>query len=229
MDKINENNSNDWLQESRHPLKRISSKLVIAVLVAVLLPFFGLIYFIDTQIDTRLKENIVRQSLLSLAGDLANEANTMMRKRNTDLLLMASDILGDRSILECIREIELLKSQGQINKAGASKTWGPGPIRRWMQEPESDERWYWKTFWRRTQTEMFNQYIRLRKVYDLLLSTGNLQQYKPRWFSAEQRNPHRSFLPELFHAALVPGSYHRENVPCGPSHIRPFTRETRQQ
>ncbi len=172
MGKINENNSNDRLQESRHPLKRISSKLVIAVLVAVLLPFFGLVYFIDTQIDTRLKDNIVRQSLLSLAGDLANEVNTMMRKRNTDLLLMASDILGDRSILEHIREIELLKSQGQISKVDGSKTWGPDALRKWTQDPESDERWYWKTFWRGTQTEMFNQYIRLRSVYDLFLLVG---------------------------------------------------------
>ena len=84
--------------QSRHPLKRISSRLVIAVLVAVLLPFFGLIYFIDSQIHTRLKENIVERSLLSLATDLANEVNPMMRKRNSDLLLMTTDILGDRSI-----------------------------------------------------------------------------------------------------------------------------------
>ena len=69
---VKKDSSNVEQKESRHILKSISSKLVIAVLVAVILPFFGLVFFIDTQIGTRLKENIVRQSLLSLAGDLAN-------------------------------------------------------------------------------------------------------------------------------------------------------------
>jgi len=153
-------------KESRHILKRISSKLVIAVLVAVILPFFGLVFFIDTQIDTRLKENIVRQSLLSLAGDLANEVNTMMRKRNADLLLLASDITGDKAITEYIREIESLRAQKQ---KGRSKAWSPTTIQKWIQDPESDEMWSWENFWRRTQTDVFNQYIRLRKVYDLML------------------------------------------------------------
>ncbi len=159
-----------WQKESRHPLQRISSKLVIAVLVAVLLPFFGLIYFIDSQIDTRLKENIVRRSLLSLATDLANEVNAMMRKRNSDLLLMTTDILGDRSVLEYIREMEVFKSQEPKNKFHPA--WGPETILEWAKDPESDERWSWKTFWRRTQTDIFNQYVRFREAYDLLLLVG---------------------------------------------------------
>jgi signal transduction histidine kinase len=157
-------------KESRHPLQRISSKLVIAVLVAVLLPFFGLVFFIDSQIDTRLKENIVRRSLLSLAADLANEVNAMMRKRNSDLLLMTTDILGDRSILEYIGEIEIFKTQESKKKF--QPAWRPDTILKWAQDPESDERWSWKTFWRRTQTDMFNQYIRFREAYDLLLLVG---------------------------------------------------------
>lgn len=150
------------MKEWRHPLKRISSKLVIAVLVAVLLPFFGLVYFIDSQIDTRLKENIVKRSLLGLAADLGNEVNAMMRKRNSDLQLMTSDILGDRSVLEYIREIGDFKTS----------SWGPDAILKWAQDPESDERWSWKTFWRRTQTDIFNQYVRFREAYDLLLLVG---------------------------------------------------------
>ncbi|MCX6579563.1 MAG: ATP-binding protein [Candidatus Aminicenantes bacterium] len=157
-------------KESRHPLQRISSKLVIAVLVAVLLPFFGLVYFIDSQIDTRLKENIVRRSLLSLATDLANEVNAMMRKRNSDLLLMTTDILGDRSVLEYIREMEEFKTQEPKEKF--QPAWGPDAILAWAQDPESDERWSWKTFWRRTQTDIFNQYVRFREAYDLLLLVG---------------------------------------------------------
>lgn len=156
-------------KEHRHPLRRISSKLVMAVLVAVILPFFGLVYFIDTQIDTRLKDNIVQQSLQGLAADLAHEVDTMMRKRNIDMLLMASDILGDRAFVEYAREVE---SSGKPRTAGKVNAWGPGVIRKWIQDPDSDVMWSWENFWRRTQTEVFNQYILLRKVYDLILLVG---------------------------------------------------------
>lgn len=156
-------------KESRHPLNRISSRLVLAVLVAVILPFFGLVYFIDSQIDTRLKENIVRQSLLGIAGNLAHEVDTMMRKRNTDLMLMSTDILGDKATTEYLRESETIKYQtGEKN----SRHWSPGAIEKWIREPDSDILWSWRNFWRRTQTDMFNRYIRLREVYDLILLVG---------------------------------------------------------
>jgi signal transduction histidine kinase len=156
-------------KESRHMFKRISSKLVIAVLVAVILPFFGLVYYVDSEIDTRLKENIVRKSLLNLAGDLAHEVDTMMRKRNSDLMLMASGILGDRAITEAIREERTLKAGGpDVGR----KAWGAAAVRQWLEYPESDEMWSWENFWRRTQSDVLNRYIRLRRVYDLLLLVG---------------------------------------------------------
>ena len=67
-------NQTQRYRDSRYFLKGIATKLVLAVLGAVIIPFFGLIYFIDSEIDTRLKENIVKQSLLNLAGDLAHGA-----------------------------------------------------------------------------------------------------------------------------------------------------------
>lgn len=82
-------------RESRHVLKGISAKLISAVLVAVILPFFGLVYFIDSQIETRLKENIVRQSLLSLAEDIASEIDNTIRDCNADVALLASGVSGD--------------------------------------------------------------------------------------------------------------------------------------
>ena len=88
----------DVSREPRHFLKGISAKLLVAVLVAVIIPFFGLVYFIDGQIDTRLKENIVRQSLLSLAGDLSKEIDEMVRNCNADMELIASGIVGEVSI-----------------------------------------------------------------------------------------------------------------------------------
>jgi signal transduction histidine kinase len=104
MDKDTGGGSTVEKREPRHVLKGISAKLILAVLVAVIIPFFGLVYFIDTQIDTRLKENIVRQSLLSLAGDLASEIDNLIRECNADVELLASGMLGDAAIDEYIRE-----------------------------------------------------------------------------------------------------------------------------
>ncbi len=166
MEKHNNGNSQLPITEHRHLLKRISSKLVIAVVVAVILPFFGLVYFIDSQIDTRLKENIVKQSLLSIAGELSGEINTMMRKRNTDIQIMSTDVLGDRAVTEYLREVQPLKIKGQ---APQSKAWNSKALVKLFNDPDSDEMWSWQNYWRRHQTDMFNRYIRYRKVYDLIL------------------------------------------------------------
>lgn len=186
-------------KEPRHPLKRIASKLVMAVLVAVILPFFGLIYFIDTQIDTRLKENIVGQSLQGLAGDLANEVNTMLEKRNIDMLIMSSDILGDRSILEHARELEI----GGPRLHGKSNAWGPAPIREWMQNPDSDVTWSWENFWRRTQTDLFNQYVLLRQVYELIILVGP----DGRLIACSTRTPDGAPLSDETISRLFEGNY----------------------
>ncbi|MCP5050439.1 MAG: HAMP domain-containing protein [bacterium] len=98
MENDNITHSRNARPETRSFLKGISAKLITAVLIAVIIPFFGLVYFIDTQIDTRLKENVVGQSLLSLAGDLASQVDEMIRNRNADLELMASGIVGDAAI-----------------------------------------------------------------------------------------------------------------------------------
>ncbi len=142
--------------ESRHFLKKISSKLVIAVLGAVILPFVGLVYFVDTQIDTRLKINIVNQSLLNLAGDLAHELNTMMKKRNSDLLIMSAGIPPGRAIQEHLGQVE----SDRYNSLSHQKTF-------FTDQPPTRET---KNFsWRNIQTETFNRFVQLRKVYDLIL------------------------------------------------------------
>jgi signal transduction histidine kinase len=139
MNKQNDGVSTLVKRESRHFLKGISSKLILAVLIAVILPYFGLVFFIDTQIDPRLKENIVRQSLLGVAGDLAGKIDKLIRDCNADMGLMASGIFGDAAIDEHLSEIS---SQRRDN------------------------------VWRQSQTDLFNQHIRFRKVYDLFLLIG---------------------------------------------------------
>jgi signal transduction histidine kinase len=148
---INKEDLDPSSRDSRHFLRGIASKLVFAVLGAVIIPFLGLVYFIDTQIDTRLKENIVNQSLLNLAGDLANEVNVMMKKRNSDVLLMSSGILAGQAINEHSENKPI-----SAPELSSIKSAGKGSVSN-------------NLFWRKTQTEVFNQYVALRKVYDLIL------------------------------------------------------------
>ncbi len=62
-------------------LRRISTKLVVAVLTAVVLPFVAFAVFIDTQMAERLTRHLVQQGLLGLAKDLGRAA----RKREPEL------------------------------------------------------------------------------------------------------------------------------------------------
>ncbi|MCP4220115.1 MAG: hypothetical protein GY765_36120 [bacterium] len=160
------NNSVHEAGESRHILKRISSKLLIAVLVAVILPFFGLVYYIDTQIETRLKENIVGQSLSGLAGSLAGEIDAIISRRNSELIFMSSDILGDKAVEEFRVERSTMKFREPHQR---KPSWGPDVLMEWTRTPQPEGRWKGESFWRRTQTEVFNRYILQRHAYDLIL------------------------------------------------------------
>lgn len=140
----------------------LSTKLVLAVLGAVILPFLGFAYFIDAQIGTRLKENIVRESLLSLAVDLAREVDRTVREWNGELVLLASDMKGDWAIDEAGREA----------RSGAARTWGPEQAARWAADPDPGAPWAESSLWRRQMTAAFDEEVRIRGFYDLFLLVG---------------------------------------------------------
>ena len=52
-------------------IRRISTKLLLAVLAAVVLPFVGFALFVDSAMAERLSRDVVVFSLKSLAADLA--------------------------------------------------------------------------------------------------------------------------------------------------------------
>jgi len=72
-------------------IRRISTKWVLAVLAAVVVPFVGFAFFVNTKVSSRLAGDVVRYHLLSLAGDLAGRIDEEIGERRLDAELLASD------------------------------------------------------------------------------------------------------------------------------------------
>ena len=53
-------------------IRRISTKWVLAVLAAVVVPFLGFAWYVDVKLADRLSHDIVRYYLLRQAGELAD-------------------------------------------------------------------------------------------------------------------------------------------------------------
>ncbi len=74
------------------PLRRISTKWVLTVLAAVVIPFVGFAWYLDTQTARRQWE-VLRFYLLTTANDLAERIDSELRERARDVELKASDSL----------------------------------------------------------------------------------------------------------------------------------------
>ena len=66
-------------------LRRISTKLVLAVLLAVVLPFVDFAFYMNEQMEGRLTRHVAQQALLGLAKDLGGQADYFVEERRSDL------------------------------------------------------------------------------------------------------------------------------------------------
>jgi len=74
-------------------IRRLSTKWVLAVLAAVVVPFLGFAWFVNAQLAERLSWNVARHYLVSLAGDLAGRLDDLVEERRLDIELWAEDPL----------------------------------------------------------------------------------------------------------------------------------------
>jgi len=75
-------------------IRRISTKWVLTVLAAVVLPFLGFAWVVNTQISGRMWDT-VRYYLLSIADDLRGRIDNEIHERRLDVLLVAEDPLTE--------------------------------------------------------------------------------------------------------------------------------------
>ena len=71
-------------------IRRISTKWLLAVLGAVVVPFSVFAYFVNTKVTERLGEDVVRFHLLSMAGDLGDRIDEEVEERRNDVELVSS-------------------------------------------------------------------------------------------------------------------------------------------
>ena len=69
-------------------IRRISTKWVLTVLAAVVLPFLGFAWIVNYQVSERLRD-VVRYYLLSIAGDLRDRIDNEIDERKLDVQLLA--------------------------------------------------------------------------------------------------------------------------------------------
>ncbi|TAJ12542.1 MAG: HAMP domain-containing protein, partial [Planctomycetota bacterium] len=71
--------------------QRLSTKLIAAVLAAVVVPFLGFAWFMDTQMAEKLSRKVVEQSLLGLVKELGGELDRLLAGSRQDVGLWAAD------------------------------------------------------------------------------------------------------------------------------------------
>jgi len=73
------------------PLRGVSAKLLLAMVVAVLVPFLGFAYFVSSEMGNRLSRDVVLYFLKSKASDLADKINLLLDERWKDLRIWVED------------------------------------------------------------------------------------------------------------------------------------------
>ena len=70
-------------------IRRISTKWLLAVLAAVVVPFSVFAYFVNTKVTERLGKDVVRFHLLAMAGDLGGRIDEEVEERRHDMELVS--------------------------------------------------------------------------------------------------------------------------------------------
>ena len=70
-------------------IRRISTKWVLSVLVAVVGPFVGFAWFVNVKVSDRMSGDVVRYHLLSMVADLSERVDEEIEERREDVALAA--------------------------------------------------------------------------------------------------------------------------------------------
>jgi signal transduction histidine kinase len=151
-------------------LRRISTKLVVAVLAAVVLPFVAFAIFIDHQMAERLTRNVVQQSLKGQAKDLAGQVDRFVEERRQDVQQWAGNPLATWAVddYDLWLGVERARRDGR-EVPDQGRPWNADSMLLWMEGKATldviDPRYSNRT----RLTREFDRWVELQEVYDLLL------------------------------------------------------------
>lgn len=129
--------------------RRISTKLVVAVLAAVALPFVSFAWFVDTQVGQELSLKVARETLKGVAVNLSHQVDVLIRERVQDMEKWSSGLQIKTAI----------EGEQDAWRAEHAIAFARGELDAY---PEADPIF-------EQQTEDFDDSVRIEAVYELIL------------------------------------------------------------
>jgi signal transduction histidine kinase len=152
-------------------LRRISTKLVLAVLLAVVLPFVAFAFYMNEQMEGRLTRHVAQQALLGLAKDLGGQADYFVEERRSDLEQWANAPWTKEALDNYVAERARREraGNGEPGSEVPARAWDARALSRVVQREVTTETFALEFQRRRELTGEFDRYLELKKVYDLVL------------------------------------------------------------
>jgi len=206
-------------------IRRISTKLVLAVLTAVVLPFVVFAFYVSDQMGARLTRHVVQQALTGLAGMLAEQVDYFLQERHQDLVQWSGLQETRRAVEESLAEKGALRANG----SATSSVWNADLVARWAQDERTPADFDRERMIQRSQlTEELNRFVELKQVYDVLLLVG----VDGRLVTASTRHPagptfEAPYLQHLFARDFGREEWFRSVLETGASaqvdhHVSPY-------
>jgi signal transduction histidine kinase len=153
-------------------LRRISTKLVLAVLLAVALPFVAFAFFINEQMAERLTRHAVQQTLLGLVKDLSGQIDYFVDECRSDLSIWARAPLVEEALENHVHERSRLQRARSGEARGTTPVaWNAATLSRWSR---GDLGSFGLEFQSRANlSRVFDGYLDEEPVYDLILLVGS--------------------------------------------------------
>ena len=191
-------------------LRRISTKLMVAVLATVVLPFVVFAFFIDGQMKDRLTRHVVQQALMGLAKDLAGQVDAFVEDRGRDV----GQWVGARSVVPAIddHERELARIARQVEQGEdpvfAVPPWNAKALHGWASGGDAmlDAVGGYPHL-RARLTYDFDRYIDLLPVYELIVLVDDAG----RLVTSSSRSPDGGVLEVDVFAALFAHDFSHED------------------
>ena len=101
-------------------IRRISTKWVLTVLAAVVIPFLGFTWYVDQRIGSRQSWDVVRYFMLSMAEDLATRVDEELRERRLDVELWAEDPNDEYALSKLANVLFTIELDKRLQGTGVS-------------------------------------------------------------------------------------------------------------
>ena len=148
-------------------IRRISTKLLLAVLAAVVLPFLGFTLFVNSAMAERLSRDVVVFSLESLAADLAGRIDRRIEQCRSDVALLAGSEVNPWAI-----------GEHDAERAGGERDDVFRQLLEQFPRHRYAERASWKVGWEAYRRQKFAETI---KLFESAAVTFPRADYRPGW------------------------------------------------